>query len=133
MSTTQKIKKKFKVLASTIVEIPLMKKNQSFIAQLNDKGIEVSNLGTQKFLAWEAFEETIKLLENENGSAKKGDAIKGKLGDDYLPLNSVEGHLAYIIYAKKEGATVFRRISPISAILVWAGLCTHGRGELILI
>ncbi len=133
MSTTQQIKDKFKELESTTVEIPLMRKNQSFKAHLRNNGIEVSNFGTQNFLAWEAFEATIKLLEQEGGSAKKGDAFKGKLGYKLLSLNSVEGHLAYNVYDKKKGSTIFRRISPISAILVWAGLCKHGRGELILI
>ena len=53
-----------------------------------------------------------------------------KLGEEKLPLNSVEGHVASQIYGKQPGEWVFRRITPIAAILVWAGICEHRRGAL---
>jgi hypothetical protein len=58
--------------------------------------------------------------------------MKSKLGDKGLPLDSIEGHIAHVVYGKQVGETVFRRISPISAILVWSGLCNVSSGELIL-
>jgi len=116
------------------VRIPLMRKNKFFKASLDKdgKGINVSNLAAQPLLSWETFVETVKLLEANNGFAVKGSAMKGKLGDELLPLNSVEGNIASKIHKVNEGKKVFRRVSPVSGILVWAGICEHGRGTLLL-
>ena len=45
-----------------------------------------------------------------------------KLGDEDLPLESIEGHVAREVYGKEIGVAISRRISPISAILVLTGL-----------
>ena len=50
-----------------------------------------------------------------------------------LSLDSVEGHIAYTIYKKKHGDSIFRRITPIACILIWTGICCHKPGELILL
>ena len=113
------------------IKVPLQR-GRSFQAKLREDGVEVSNLSTQPFLPWAVFEETIKLLQENGGRAERGDAMSGKLGDHKLPLNSIEGHIAHIVYGKKEGDTVFRRISPVAAILVWAGLCEYRPGALVL-
>jgi hypothetical protein len=42
-----------------------------------------------------------------------------KLGESNLPIDSIEGHIANVIYGKKLGDSVFRRITPISCILIW--------------
>ena len=55
-----------------------------------------------------------------------------RLGDPGLPLDCVEGHIAHVIYGKRRGDSVFRRITPIACILIWAGVCEHARGELVL-
>ena len=102
------------------VKIPLQR-GRSFGAILKDGGIEVTNLGTQPFLPWAVFTETIKLLQENGGRAERGDAMSAKLGEAKLPVNSIEGHIAHFVFKKQEGDTVFRRISPIAAILVWAG------------
>jgi hypothetical protein len=49
-----------------------------------------------------------------------------------MPLDSIEGHIAWVVYGKKEGQPVFRRITPIAGIMVWAGVCKTEPGELIL-
>lgn len=46
--------------------------------------------------------------------------MNSKLGEKRLPLNSVEGHVAHKVYGSKEGYYVFRRITPITCILIWA-------------
>lgn len=112
--------------------IPLMHKNLFFTATKNDKGIEVDNLANQSLLPWSIFDEVVGLLKENDGSAIKGNAMQSKLGSEKLPLNSVEGRIASAIYDKQEGETVFRRISPVGAILVWAGICEHGKASLIL-
>jgi hypothetical protein len=57
------------------------------------------------------------------------DAMNSRLGDEGLPLDSVEGYVAHVVDGKQVGESVFRRISPIAAILVWAGICDSAPGE----
>jgi hypothetical protein len=111
--------------------IPLMTA-KVFIAVLVDGGIEVDNLRSEKFLSWQVFEEVLLLLRREGGRVSRGNAMVWRLGERGLPFNSVEGHIAKTIYGKLAGDAIFRRISPIAAIMVWAGLCKPGRGELLL-
>jgi hypothetical protein len=129
------IKAKFEGINSSR-QIPLMSKNRYFTATLKENGIEVDNLSTQKLLPWSVFKETIHLLAKDTArkGVVKGNAMNGKLGDKRLPLHSIEGHLAITLFDKKEGHSVFRRITPVSGILTWASLCDNGkRGYLRLV
>lgn len=111
--------------------IPLQK-GEPFKAYMTDEGVTVDNLGTEPLLPWVVFAEAINLLNQKGGKAERGNAINGRLGDELLPLDSIEGHIAQAVYGKKSGDSIFRRISPIAAILVWAGLCENAPGELKL-
>lgn len=113
-------------------DIPYINKNETFEAEYTDDGIIVDNLGSQPFLPWRVFAETIILLIRKNGKAPKGDAMAGKLGEEKLPIDSVEGNIAYKIYGKQLGESVFRRITPIACILIWAGFVDNQPGYLIL-
>lgn len=115
-----------------IAEVSLLKANKSFHVQLRDDGILVDNLQNEPFLEWKVFEKAIELLEREGGNAVKGDAMGSKLGEEGLPINSIEGYIAKEVYGKKTGDSVFRRISPIVNILIWAGVCKNGKGKLTL-
>jgi len=112
-------------------QIPL-KREGTFSARLVRDGIEVSNLGTQGFLPWSVFEETISFLEQQGGRAMKGDAMGSRLGEKGLALNTIEGHIAATIYGKLPGQYVLRRITPIARILDWAELCEDQPGYLLL-
>ena len=97
-------------------------------------GVKVTNLGSSPFLPMSVFEATIELLmQNANHTAVKGSARNGRLGDEFLPLDSVEGHVAHKVFDRLEGNTVLQRITPISRILEAAGICENGRGYLRLI
>ena len=124
------IKGKFKETSDPVL-IPLMK-DGFFTAKLKNDWIEVDNLSTQPFLPWNVFIETINLLNRKGGRAVRGNAMDYRLGDTGLPLDSIEGHIAHVVYGKQIGDSVFRRISPIAAILIWAGICESAPGELIL-
>lgn len=104
----------------------------TFKANLVEGGIEVNNLGSQPFLAWAAFEAAVSIIIKNGGRAKRGNAMGSRLGDPDLQINSVEGHVAQMVYGKRVGDTVFRRITPIASILVWAGICEHAPNELVL-
>ncbi len=124
------IKQKFERTGHQVI-IPLQK-GHSFKAVMTDEGIMVDNLGNQPLLPWIVFEDVIDLLVRVGGRAENGNAMTCKLGDEGLPLDSIEGHVAHEIYGKEVGVSITRRISPISAVLVWAKLCDAAPGELIL-
>lgn len=127
----QKIRDKFKETESSVT-VPLLK-GGTFTARLVNEGIEVDNLGTQPFLHWSAFQEAVCVLIRNGGRARRGDAMNSRLGDPDLLLDSIEGHVARVVYGRQPGETVFRRITPIVCILVWAGICRAEPGELVLI
>ena len=114
------------------VSIPLLK-GGTFTARIVDQGIEVDNLGNQPFLHWSAFQEAICVLIRNGGRAHRGDAMNSRLGDPNLSIDSIEGHIAHVVYGKQVGESVFRRITPISCILIWAGLCKAEPHELVLL
>ena len=125
------IKRRFDEVGNP-TQIPLLKGGRSFEAKLSTKGIYVDNLGNQRFLPWTVFTETVSLLERSGGRAARGDAMKSKLGERFLPINSVEGHIAHVVYGKQKGDIVFRRVTPIACILIWAKICRHEPSELLL-
>lgn len=131
MIVVEKIRKKIKETRA-VAQVPLQR-GKSMTASLCDGGIRVSNLGNQPFLPWAVFEEAVKVIKRNGGRARRGDAMQCRLGDPGLALNSVEGYVAHVVYGIQPGKAVFRRITPIAAILVWAGICKAGRGELIML
>jgi hypothetical protein len=56
-----------------------------------------------------------------------------RLGEPGLPLESVEGHIAHTIYGRPMGAFIFRRIVPVACTLIWANICRHEPGYLVLV
>ncbi len=126
------IRSKFSVTGSP-AKVPYIRKTGSFSAELTDTGIRVDNLGSQSFLPWTVSQETICVLIRNGGRAERGNAMNYKLGESGLSTDSIEGHIAHIVYDKSEGDSVFRRITPIAGILIWAGVCKAEPGELILI
>ncbi len=124
------IKRKFEQSDSP-AKIPMQKRG-TFTAELKTDGIFVDNLGSQPFLPWIVFQETICVLIRNEGRASRGNAMNAKLGDEDLSLDSIEGHIAQVVYGKSVGESVFRRIAPIAGILIWAGVCEALPGELAL-
>jgi hypothetical protein len=108
------IKRRFQE-AGPAARVPLLE-GGSFTAEMTPDGVRVSNLGTQPLLPWAVFEETIALLSRNGGRASRGDAMNHKLGDDELSVDSVEGHIAVMVYGQVEGDSVFRRITPVACI-----------------
>lgn len=134
-SVVETITKRFQQVGSP-AQIPLLRYSQRgksiFQAQLCSEGIIVDNLpDSNSLLPWEVFTETVKLLEDQGGKARKGSSVY-KLGSKKLPLDSIEGHIAHVVFNKQMGETVLRRISPITGILRWARICDSKPGELVL-
>lgn len=96
-------------------------------------GVICDNLGSQPWIPIAVFDVVIQHLSQQaNRSAIKGDAHQ-RLGSPRLPLDSIEGRVALEYYGKQVGDSVFRRITPISRILAWAGVCVNGQGYMELI
>jgi hypothetical protein len=130
VQAVEAIKSRFAETGSPTL-IPLLKSGE-FIAELTVEGVKVDNLGNQPFLPWAVFQEAVCALIHNGGHAERGNAMEAKLGDNDLPLDSVEGHIAQVVYGKRLGESVFRRITPIACILIWAGICDAAPHELIL-
>ena len=104
--------------------ISTLKKTKTFTAQVINDGIKVSNLGNSGLLPWNVFDESYSLLQNKK-NLLKGDAMNFRLGEKGLPVDSLEGHIAKVVYNKKDGDIIFRRITPVVNILIYAGICTN--------
>lgn len=127
----QQIQKKFAETGSP-ASIPLIKGGE-FTATLVEGGVKVDNLGREPFLPWVVFQEAVCAMIRGGGRAKRGDAMQSKLGDERLSTDSIEGHVAQVVFGKRPGDTVFRRITPIAAILIWANVCRPEPGALAII
>ena len=127
---SSRIKQMFEA-SGPVCRVPLLRAG-SFKASLKETGVEVDNLGTQSLLPWRVFDEACLVMRDAGGRAKRGDAMNSRLGEDGLPLDSIEGHVAARVYDKQSGDSVFRRITPIVCILVWAGICRAHEGEVSL-
>jgi len=125
------IKSKFQGTGSP-ASIP-MQTGGVFTARLTHEGVLVDNLGKQPFLPWIVFQEAVCVLIRNDGRATQGDATYARLSSKELSLDSIEGHIAQVVYGKKVGDPVFGRIIPIADILIWAGVCDTDQDELILL
>lgn len=112
--------------------VSMINPNKSFEARFCFNGIEVDALKRRETLPFDVFIKTVELLRENGGRAKRGNAFKGVLGDENLPVNSVEGYIAQKVYGKCPGERVTLRITPIACLLIWAGICRHETGELVL-
>jgi hypothetical protein len=130
IQVTEILKGKFKEIGR-VVSIP-KQKGGSFSVELAEDGVNVDNLGSQPFLPWVVFEEAVWVMRLNGGRAQFGKAMSVRLGEPDLPYDSIEGHIASQVYGKRHGDSVFRRIVPISNILIWSGICKTVTGELIL-
>ena len=138
-------KKIFKDFIESIVNsgnsflISQLKGAQPFNVELRKKN-NISGLWVDKrvmpldqFFPADIFYFVINDLENaHNTTLPKGNAIKYRIGQSGLSLDSIEARVAVKFYNKKEGDSTFRRISVIANILVQSGVCEHGRGVLRL-
>lgn len=131
MNVVDTIKRRFEQVGPS-AQVPLLR-GGAFTADITVDGIMVDNLGTKPLLPWVVFDEAVALLRRSGGHADRGDAMKYRLGDGGLSEHSLEGHIAAVVYGKRPGDTVFRRITPVACILIWAGICRAGPGELVLL
>lgn len=131
IAAVEQIRRKFKACESpvriAVNGVP------AFSAVLINGGIEVDNLQAHNFLHWTVFREALSVLARKDGRARLGDAEQARLGDPALPLDSIEGHIAHVVYGRGVGDPVFARVKSLAAILVWAGICKLEGDRLVLL
>ncbi|PRR81993.1 DUF2089 family protein [Clostridium vincentii] len=99
----------------------------------NGKGLISPKIPVPNHLIWEVFEAAVEVVIENGGKAMKGKARSGaKLGSDDLPLDSVEGYIAYKVHGIELGKTAFGPGFVVAAILDWAGICNNERGFLTI-
>lgn len=97
-------------------------------------GVNVDCLPNEPFLPVDVFVATLSLLYlSTNYQAAKGSARAARLGDPGMELDTIEGHVAHLIFGTHHGRYALQRITPISRILEWAGVCQNGPGYLQLV
>lgn len=97
-------------------------------------GVNVTNLGAEAFLPMDVFVATLSLLYlSDDHQAAKGSAQAARLGEPGMELDTIEGHVAHLVFGTLPGNHAFRRITPIARILEWAGVCENGHGWLRLL
>lgn len=119
--------------------IPQLKGAQPFNVEVRKKNsvlglwVDKRVMPLDQFFQIDIFYFVLKVLEDApNNSLPKGNAIKCRIGQPGLSLDSIEARVAVKFFKKKEGDSTFRRISVIGNILVHSGVCEHGRGVLRL-
>ena len=99
----------------------------------NGKGLVSTKIPVPNQLIWEVFDAAVEVVIKNGGKAMKGKARSGaKLGSDGLPLDSVEGYIAYKVHGAQIGDTAFGPGFVIAAILDWAEICHNDRGYLTI-
>ena len=96
----------------------------------NGKGLVSSKIPPKNQLTWEAFDAAIEIVIENGGKIIKGNARMGKLGSDYLPIDSLEGHIAHKVHGVQIGESAFGPGFVIAAVLDWAEICHNERGYL---
>lgn len=124
----QLIKKKLNE-ANGVCTLPLTR-NKTFSIYYEEfgNGIYATNLPKSRMLSWYVFDTAIKMLQEHNGQVLKGQAMKAKLGESALSLDTMEGYIAFHCYNVKMGESTIRTISALSSILEWTGTCINGYG-----
>lgn len=131
IQAVETVRRKLKQSPSpAIIAVPGM---AAFKATLINGGIEVDCLDVHGFLHWTVFREAICVMQRNAGRARIGVGCNARLGDPELPLNSIEGHIAHVVYGRGLGDAVFARAIPVAAILIWAGVCRKEGDFLVLL
>ena len=95
----------------------------------NGKGLVSPKIPVPNQLTWEVFEAAVEVVVQNGGKVIKGKARSGaKLGSDDLPLDSLEGYIAYKVHGVEIGKAAFGPGFVVAAILDWAEILNNERG-----
>jgi len=141
MTASEAIKKKLEECGESATCYQL--NGGSFDIKTNINGVRVFINGIEKptlLCFWRAFDVIVESAREHGGKLYRGERYVqagAKLGSDKLPLDSIEGIVAYNFHHKVIGSTITRRSNYYTAIMEWAGICkvypSSGNGSYILL
>jgi hypothetical protein len=95
----------------------------------NGRGLMTPKIPIPDQLTWDVFDAAVEVVIKNGGKVIKGKAQTGaRLGSDDLPIDSLEGYIAYKAHGKKVGETAYGPGFVVAAILDWADICSNERG-----
>jgi hypothetical protein len=111
-------------------ELPLIQAGKRIVIGFEEdgSGLVCDKIPVPNQLIWEAFIAAYNILVMSDGEVYKGYARAGKLGSDKLPVDSLEGYIAYSVHGVKEGESAFAPGFAIAAVLDWIGVIHNERG-----
>jgi len=92
-------------------------------------GLECDKIPVANQLTWDAFIAAYNIAVSQDGELYKGYARAGKLGSDKLPINSLEGYIAYEVHGVTKGESAYSPGFVIAAVLDWVGIFINERGS----
>lgn len=112
-------------------EIPLIQAGKKIVIGFDsdESGLICDKIPVPKQLIWDVFIAAYDMLVMNEGELYKGYARTGKLGSEHLPLDSLEGYIAYAVHGVEEGGSAFSPGFAIAAILDWIGILKNERGS----
>ncbi|GEM_PF-62379 len=116
-------------------EIPLIQAGKKIIIGFDSDGIGLvcNKIPVPKQLTWDVFIAVYDILIVNEGELYKGYARTGKLGSERLPIDSLEGYIAYAVHGVEKGGSAFSPGFAIAAILDWVGVLKNERGSTLQI
>ena len=117
------------------VVIPMIQAGKKLIIEFDSdgSGLVCDKIPVPKQLTWEVFIAAYDILIANEGELYKGYARTGKLGSERLPIDSLEGYIAYAVHGVEKGGSAFSPGFAIAAILGWAGILKNERGSILRI
>jgi len=118
-----------------LAEIPLIQEGKKIIIGFDSdgSGLVCNKIPIPKQLTWDVFIAAYDILIANDGELYKGYARLGKLGSDHLPIDSLEGYIAYAVHGVEKGKSAFSPGFAIAAILDWVGILKNERGKTVQI
>ena len=96
---------------------------------ISGNGLTTPKIPIPDQLTWDVFDAAVEIVIKNGGKVVKGKAQTGaRLGSDDLPIDSLEGYIAYKVRGKKIGETAYGPGFVVAAILDWADICNNERG-----
>jgi hypothetical protein len=93
------------------------------------EGLACDKIPVPNQLTWGVFVAAYNIAVAQDGELYKGYARTGKLGSDKLPVNSLEGYIAYEVHGVAEGESAYSPGFIIAAVLDWVGILINERGS----
>ena len=78
------------------------------------------------------FDIIVDLLFECGGKAYKGNGRNSKLGKENCEYDTIVGRIGRDYWGKQAGESVWDPVMVLGAVLVWADICSFGRGYLEL-